>query len=125
MEMVSWFSWDTHHRRKGFLVENIKVGGWAGHEGIGQWLQGPECQNMVQKFADRVAAIYEATVAKRTGKLAESITVDTHLVNHGNGPRWNAVVRATTPYAGFHEFGTSHTSAAQALNKALTSAGAR
>lgn len=91
---------------------------------IEHWLKGPECKTIVGRQGNRALAIYLSIVAKRTGELAGSAAVDTHIGGVFND-RWVATVTVSAPYAASHEFGTGRTNpdhvqrAANDLNKVL------
>lgn len=72
---------------------------------IREWLKGPECKAIVGRQGNRALEIYRDIVAKRTGELAGSATVDTHIGGKRND-RWVSTLTVRAPYAASHEFGT-------------------
>lgn len=85
-------------------MRDVKVGAQDGFQGLTQWLIGPECKRLVFAKASEASLIYQALVAKRTGRLARSVKVTT-VIGGAKGDRWVGRVTVDTPYAAAHEFG--------------------
>lgn len=85
------------------------------YRGMGEWLVGPEAQQLVRSKAVEAQALYQAIVAKRTGALAASAQVTTRIGGL-SGRRWIGVltVGEDLDYGASHEFGTKD--AQQAAN---------
>lgn len=93
------------------------------HDGIGRYLKGPEVRSLVRGSAEEVEALYRASVAKRTGRLAGSTRIETFIGGRKND-RWCARLIANTTYAAPHEFGYDtedgrHVQGSHELAKAL------
>ncbi|MFT4202192.1 hypothetical protein [Gordonia sp. (in: high G+C Gram-positive bacteria)] len=85
-------------------MHDVKVGAKYGYQGLGKWLTGPECRRLVSRKASEAAMVYQALVAKRTGRLARSAKHST-VIGGAKGDRWVGRVTVDAPYAASHEFG--------------------
>lgn len=87
-------------------MEDVRLNNLPGY------LTGPEVEQMMYEVGYLAAGMAEAHVARRTGQLAASITVDVDIEKpyEKGGPRWVASVVATAPYAASYEFGHNTTS---------------
>lgn len=81
---------------------------------ITEWLRGQQCRDLVTDAAELYRSLYHVFVAKRTGELAFSASVDTDI----EGDRWVAVMSIgnhIARYAASHEFGTGRTDPGHSL----------
>lgn len=85
-------------------MRDVKVGRASGHNGLGDWLKGPECRRMVGAKASEAQTIYQAIVRKKTGRLARSAKATT-VIGGVKGDRWVGRVTVGESYAAAHEFG--------------------
>ena len=71
------------------------------------FLTGPDVEMMMYEVGYLAAGMAEAHVARRTGQLAASFTVDVDIEKpyEKGAPRWVASVTANAPYAASYEFG--------------------
>lgn len=104
-------------------MHDVKVGRADGYPGIGQVLLSQPYRRLLESKGNAAAALYQALVAKRTGRLARDVQVRTHIGGR-NSDRWVAtvVVGERVPYAASHEFGTdekNHENRAKDLDKVL------
>lgn len=91
-------------------MRDVKVGRWKGYKGLQEWLLGPECRSLVRLRAETALALYQATVTRRSGRLAQSARVVTEVGGRA-GDRWVGRLQVTAPYAVAHEFGRNYESA--------------
>lgn len=82
-------------------MRDIKIGQRYGYSGLGKWLQGPECKQLVRSKTNEALLIWQALVAKRTGTLARSAKARTRM----SSGRWVGAVEVDASYAASHEFG--------------------
>jgi hypothetical protein len=73
-------------------------------DGMAQILLSPQMRSAVREAAELAQAIYQETVAKRTGALARSARVSTARGGVRND-RWVGQLTADAPHAAPHEFG--------------------
>ena len=81
---------------------------------VTEWLRGERCREIMTEAAGLYQSLYHVFVAKRTGQLAFSASVDTDI----EGDRWVGVMSVgnhIAQYAASHEFGTGRTNPDDAL----------
>lgn len=78
------------------------------YAGMGEWLRGSECLQLVRERTDLARVLYQTIVARDSGDLAESARVS---MSRGQDGRHQGVVTVgdiDTVYAASHEFGTQY-----------------
>lgn len=93
--------------------------------GISAALTGTQMRQAVEGRAQTAAALYQAIVAKRTGRLAASAHASTEI-GGVRSDRWIGVLtvggqgsRGSVDYAATHEFGRGAEEGAEDLNRIL------
>lgn len=67
-------------------------------------MKSPEMRSLMRERGEIAEALYREIVAKRTGRLARSTRIETHIGGKAND-RWEVTLTVTAPYAASHEFG--------------------
>lgn len=93
--------------------------------GYGKWLKGPEWAGILEATLVNAEAIYSTIVAKRTGRLSASPTLDIEM----GGKKQDRLEGVMTVgvglgYGASHEFGTAEQRAAHDLQVTLNALGA-
>ena len=84
-------------------MRDVKVGQRYGYAGLGKWLQGPECKQLVRSKTNEALMVWQALVAKRTGALARTGKARVAM----SSGRWAGTVEVGegVSYGASHEFG--------------------
>lgn len=77
------------------------------YRGMGQWLRGPESAELTRAAGERAKSLYQATVVRRTGQLAESATVSMSRGRNGRPVATLAVGGGNVDYGLAHEYGAT------------------
>ena len=80
---------------------------WDPNPAIAGLLASPEMRALMFSKAETAKAIYQAAVAKRTGRLARSARTSTYF-GGPKGDRWTGRLTVPEDYAASHEFGTDN-----------------
>lgn len=76
------------------------------YNGMGEWLRGPECLQLVRERTDLARTLYQTIVARDSGDLAGSARVSMGRGSNGRHEGTLTVGDGSVPYAASHEFGT-------------------
>lgn len=93
------------------------------YDGMGDWLQGPECFQLTRERTELAQTLYQSIVAKRSGALAESARVSMERGANGRHEGVLTVGGTIATYGASHEFGTQYQDANDDLTIVLAMLG--
>ena len=84
-------------------MHDVRIGRYGGYSGIGDWLKGPDCKQLMRTKTNEALMIWQAFVAKQSGELARTGKARVAM----SGDRWvgTVTIGAGVDYAASHEFG--------------------